>query len=207
MELNQLYFELISAGRSALSDEALKEDARAHLLKLIRENAIFYGDFTLSSGKKSSYYLDLRRITLDSRALPLIGYLLLSEISEAGYEIDAISGPTLGADPLISAVLTMAPYFLTDLKGLIVRKEQKSHGMAKLIEGPSDGVKKVVAVEDVVTTGGSLLRAVKMLKESGFEVEMAICIVDRKEANMGAVFSELGCDFRAIFSIDQVINK
>lgn len=206
MSIFELVWEIYSKEKSALNDEFLFELAKSYLLRQIKEKALFRGEFILSSGKKSDYYLDLRLLTLDSEALAVIGYLLLYKIYQFDKDVDGVAGPTLGADPIISAVLTAAPFFNLKLGGLIVRKEEKKHGLGKMIEGPYDKVTNVFCVEDVVTTGGSLLKAVKVLKEAGISVRHAIVIVDRSEEDVLSVFEAEGVKLHSLFKVNEVLE-
>ncbi len=153
-------------------------DKRGRLKKILLEKAIKFGDFTLASGQKSTYYINGKMATLDSEGLNLTAEIILDMID--GIECDAIGGPTLGADPIIGAVVALAHNRGRKLSGLIVRKETKDHGTQKLIEGPVAEGMKVVVVEDVTTTGGSPGRAVDVFRAAGCEVIKVITIVDRK---------------------------
>jgi len=155
---------------------------REQLRALISELAVVHGKVTLASGKEADYYVDLRRVTLHHRAAPLIGHLLLDLLEEQGFgpaEVDAVGGLTLGADPVAGALLHAAASRGQDLDAFVVRKEGKSHGMQRRIEGPDVAGRKVVAVEDTSTTGGSVMTAVEALREAGAEVVAVAVIVDR----------------------------
>ena len=141
-----------------------------------------HGDVVLASGARASYYVDLRRISLHHRAAPLVGHLMLDLLEDAGLgagEIDAVGGLTLGADPVAAALLHAASARGQDLDAFVVRKEGKSHGMQRRIEGPDVAGRRVVAVEDTSTTGGSVLAAVEALREGGADVVGVAVIVDR----------------------------
>lgn len=205
MKAKELVHEIVSLEKSALHDELYYEKARNELIRLIKERALHKGEFLLASGKKSSYYLDLRKITLDADASALIGYLVLCQAFRLSPPPDGVAGPTLGADPVVAAAVTMAPFFDLNLKGLIVRKEKKEHGLGKLIEGPLDSVKKVVVVEDVVTTGNSLLRACRILEQEGVKVLSAIPLVDRQEEDLAPSFKELGIKFNPVITVNELL--
>jgi len=128
------------------------------LIALIRDKALEFGDFTLASGKKASYYLDCRKVTLDSAGANLIAEGILELLADAWP--DAVGGMAVGADPITAAVLTVAGRQGRSLRGFIVRKEAKTHGKGRDVEGPVRAGDKVVIVEDVVTTGGSSLLAI-----------------------------------------------
>ncbi|MBI3316611.1 MAG: orotate phosphoribosyltransferase [Candidatus Omnitrophica bacterium] len=159
-----------------MNEQELKEE----LLKLLKEKAVIRGSRTLASGKKSDYYIDGKQITLDSHGLLIVGKLILSLIH--GTNADAVGGPTLGADPLASAVALLSSHTGKPLKAFIVRKEAKKHGMQKMIEGPLLKLgDKVVIVEDVITTGGSVLTAIQEVEKIGAKIVKVICLVDRNE--------------------------
>ncbi len=155
---------------------------RDQLRELIGELAVVRGRVTLASGKEADYYVDLRRVTLHHRAAPLIGHLMLDLLEEAGLgvaEVDAVGGLTLGADPVATALLHAAASRGQDLDAFVVRKESKAHGLQRRIEGPDVAGRRVVAVEDTSTTGGSVMTAVEALREAGAEVAGVAVIVDR----------------------------
>lgn len=207
MEGSELIREIISKGKSALYDELYYERAKSKLISIIEKKALFRGEFVLASGKKSSYYLDLRRITLDSEASPLIGYVLLYRMFQIDAHVDAIAGPTMGADPLVSSAITLAPFFDMGLKGLLIRKQKKEHGLQKLIEGDLDSVSTVLCVEDVVTTGGSLLDACRALIEAGKKVIVAVPLVDREEENLALKFKSLGILYNPILKVSEILQE
>lgn len=155
---------------------------RQRLIELVKELAVVHGKVTLASGKEADYYVDLRRVTLHHEAAPLIGHLLLDLLEEEGLgtaEIDAVGGLTLGADPVAGALLHAAASRGQVLDAFVVRKSGKSHGMQRQIEGPDVAGRRVVAVEDTSTTGGSVLTAVQALRAAGAEVAGVAVIVDR----------------------------
>ena len=155
---------------------------REQLRDLISELAVVHGRVTLASGKEADYYVDLRRVTLHHAAAPLIGHLLLDLLEEQGLgpgEVDSVGGLTLGADPVAMALLHAAASRGLVLDACVVRKEGKAHGMQRRIEGPDVAGRRVVAVEDTSTTGGSVMTAVEALREVGAEVVAVVVIVDR----------------------------
>lgn len=146
------------------------------------ELAVVRGRVTLASGAQADYYVDLRRITLHHRAAPLVGHVMLDLLEEGGLgaaEIDAVGGLTLGADPVATALLHAAASRGQDLDAFVVRKEDKAHGLQRRIEGPDVAGRRVVAVEDTSTTGGSVMTAVEALREAGADVVGVAVIVDR----------------------------
>ena len=152
-------------------------DARAALLARIVDTAVVHGPVTLSSGAKASYYVDLRRITLDGHAAPLVGEVMLDLAADLDFE--AVGGLTLGADPVATAMLHASAARGRRLDAFVVRKEGKAHGLQRRIEGPDVAGRRVLAVEDTSTTGGSVLTAVEALHEAGAEVVAVAVIVDR----------------------------
>jgi orotate phosphoribosyltransferase len=172
------------------------------LLVLLKQEAFQEGEFTLSSGKKSSYYLDGRLITLTPEGAYLAASIILELIKGQG--IDAIGGPTLGADPIIGAVAALCHINKIPLKAFLVRKAAKGHGTAKQIEGPllAKG-SRVVIVDDVATTGKALLEAKQALDNIGVKVVKAIVIVDRQEGARETL-SGAGIEFAPVFSISDI---
>ncbi|OGC03431.1 orotate phosphoribosyltransferase [candidate division WOR-1 bacterium RIFOXYA12_FULL_43_27] len=148
---------------------------KEELKKLLKATgAVKFGEFTLSSGKKSDFYVDCRKVTLHPQGAKLIGKIILEKIK--GLKIDAVGGMTMGADPIIGAVIT-----LSDLPGFIVRKKAKEHGTKQKIEGIIEKGFNVLIVEDVATTGASALEAITAAEEAGAKVVKVISVVDREE--------------------------
>ena len=150
---------------------------RTDLLSEIQKKAVVHGRVVLSSGKEAEYYVDLRRVTLDSVAAPLVGQVMLDATAEVSY--DAVGGLTLGADPVATAMLHAASAQARHLDAFVVRKSEKQHGLQRRIEGPDISGRRVLAVEDTSTTGGSVLTAVDALRAAGAEVVAVAVIVDR----------------------------
>ncbi len=171
-------------------------DARARLLEQITEKAVVHGRVVLSSGREADYYVDLRRVTLDAAAAPLVGEVMLDLTADLSF--DAVGGLTLGADPMATAMLHAAAARGRRLDAFVVRKEGKAHGLQRRIEGPDVVGRRVLAVEDTSTTGASVLAAVEALREAGAEVVGVAVIVERGAA--GAV-SAAGLDYRAAYSL------
>ncbi len=151
--------------------------ARESLKNEIINKAVVHGKVILSSGKEADYYVDLRRITLDHVAAPLVGEVMLDLTKNL--EFDAVGGLTLGADPVATAMMHVAARNGRALDSFVVRKEGKAHGLQRRIEGPDVAGKRVLAVEDTSTTGGSVLTAVEALKEAGAIVVGVAVIVER----------------------------
>lgn len=167
---------------------------RVELLKLINARAVVRGRVTLTSGQEADYYVDLRRITLDAQAAPLVGRVMLELTADWSY--DAVGGLTLGADPVATAMLHAAAAQGGRLDAFVVRKVGKAHGLQRRIEGPDVAGRRVLAVEDTSTTGGSVLTAVDALREAGAQVVGVAVIVDR--GARGAV-EAAGLPYRAAF--------
>ncbi|MDH6137860.1 MULTISPECIES: orotate phosphoribosyltransferase [Kitasatospora] len=153
---------------------------RDALLAQIKNKAVVHGKVTLSSGLEADYYVDLRRITLDAQAAPLVGRVLLDTTADLDY--DAVGGLTLGADPVAASMLHAAAARGRELDAFVVRKTGKAHGLQRRIEGPDVKGRRVLAVEDTSTTGGSVLTAVEALREAGAEVVGVAVIVERGAA-------------------------
>ena len=169
---------------------------RDALRQQIVDKAVVHGRVILSSGREADYYVDLRRVTLDAHAAPLIGRVMLDLTSEWDYE--ATGGLTLGADPVATAMLHAAADRGESLDAFVVRKEGKAHGLQRRIEGPDVAGRRVLAVEDTSTTGSSVMAAVEALREAGAEVVGVAVIVDR---GAGDAVREAGLDYRAAYSL------
>jgi orotate phosphoribosyltransferase len=168
---------------------------RDELRKRITTEAVVHGRVVLSSGREADYYVDLRRVTLSGAAAPLVGRVLLELTSDLEY--DAVGGLTLGADPVAAAMLHAAAASGRSLDAFVVRKAGKAHGLQRRIEGPDVAGRRVLAVEDTSTTGGSVLTAVEALREAGAEVVGVAVIVERGAADAVAA---AGLDYRAVYS-------
>lgn len=147
------------------------------LRQQILDKAVVHGKVILSSGKEADYYVDLRRVTLDSEAAPLVGAAMLEATTNLDY--DAVGGLTLGADPVATAMMHVAASQGRKLDSFVVRKAEKTHGLQRRIEGPDVAGRRVLAVEDTSTTGGSVMTAVEALREAGAEVVGVAVIVER----------------------------
>lgn len=171
---------------------------RQFLLDLFCQLAYKEGDFVLSSGQRSTYYINGKQVTLHPQGAYFIGRLLLAQLP---LDTEAVAGLTLGADPIVSAVSVVSAYENRPIPALIIRKEAKGHGTMAYIEGPtlSPGA-KVVVLEDVVTTGQSALKAVERLQGAGYRVEQVIALVDRKQGGE-ELYQASGLKFEAVFSI------
>lgn len=188
------------------SAATLSPTPREQLRDLISEIAVVHGKVTLASGREADYYVDLRRVTLHHRAAPLIGHVLLDQLEEAGLgpgEIDGVGGLTLGADPVALSLLHAAASRGQDLDAFVVRKEGKAHGMQRRIEGPDVVGRKVVAVEDTSTTGGSVLTAVEALREAGADVVGVAVIVDRGTGARERIEAE-GLSYHYLYGLEDL---
>jgi len=172
---------------------------REELLRHINDKAVVHGRVTLSSGQEADYYVDLRRVTLDGEAAPLVGRVMLEAAADLDY--DAVGGLTLGADPVAAAMLHAAGAAGRRLDAFVVRKAGKAHGLQRRIEGPDVAGRRVLAVEDTSTTGGSVLTAVEALREAGAEVVGVAVIVDRGARDK--VAGE-GLPYRAAFDLSDL---
>ncbi len=175
---------------------------RRQLLSLIREHSYREGDFVLASGKRSRFYVDLRRTSLTAEGAALIGDLMLDLLESSGWSFSAAGGLTLGADPLTTAVGIAAYRRGRALSSFIVRKEAKSHGAGRQVELAGDLAKgaPVVVLDDTVTTGGSTLVAVQAMREAGFDVVGAACVVDRNEGGRERL-EEAGVPLLRLFTL------
>ena len=176
---------------------------RDELLELLKKDAYKKGEYTLSSGKKSEHYVNCKPVTLSGRGLTLASLLMLQEVKTS-----YVAGLTLGADPLVSGVSLVSALDSRLVNGLIVRKEAKGHGTQAWIEGllPPEGT-IITVLEDVITTGGSAIKAVEKLRDAGYVVNSVVSIVDRQEddeANSAMKLS--GLELKIIFTLDEIAS-
>jgi orotate phosphoribosyltransferase len=157
-------------------------DTRERLVEFIKADAVFHGDFVLTSGKQATYYVDLRKVSLDHRVAPLIGQVMLELIAGIP-DVSAVGGMTMGADPIAAAVLHQGALAGLGYDAFVVRKQPKDHGRGRQVEGPDVAGKRVVVLEDTSTTGGSPLSAIEALEKAGAEIAAVAVVVDR---NTGA---------------------
>ena len=177
---------------------------RDELLDLLKKYGYKEGNFTLSSGKRSKHYVNCKPITLSGRGLTLASLLMLKEV-----DTQVVAGLTLGADPLVSGVALVSALDSRMINGFIVRKEAKGHGTEAWIEGllPPEGT-KVTVLEDVITTGGSALKAVKRLRDAGYVVEKVITIVDRQENKEEDTAMKLaGITLHSLFTVEELCQE
>ena len=176
---------------------------RDELLELLKKDAYKKGEYTLSSGKKSEHYVNCKPVTLSGRGLTLASLLMLQEVKTS-----YVAGLTLGADPLVSGVSLVSALDSRLVNGLIVRKEAKGHGTQAWIEGllPPEGT-VITVLEDVITTGGSAIKAVEKLRDAGYVVNTVVSIVDRQENDEANAAMKLsGLELKSIFTLDEIAS-
>ena len=176
---------------------------RDELLELLKKDAYKKGEYTLSSGKKSEHYVNCKPVTLSGRGLTLASLLMLKEVKTS-----YVAGLTLGADPLVSGVSLVSALDSRLVNGLIVRKEAKGHGTQAWIEGllPPEGT-VITVLEDVITTGGSAIKAVEKLRDAGYVVNTVVSIVDRQENDEANAAMKLsGLELKSIFTLDEIAS-
>ena len=174
---------------------------KEELLELLKKDAYKKGDFTLSSGKTSEHYVNCKPVTLSGRGLTLASLSMLQHVNTP-----VVAGLTLGADPLVSGVALVSALDRRLVNGLIVRKEAKGHGTQAWIEGPlpKEGT-KITVLEDVITTGGSAIKAVKRLRDAGYEVNRVVSIVDRQEDAEADIAMKLaGLELVSLFKLKEL---
>ncbi len=177
-------------------------DERTELKNIIIERSIKKGDFTLASGRKSTYYINGKMTTLNSRGLYLSAKLFLDSFSDIDY--DAFAGPVIGADPIIGALLALSAERSMEKEGLLVRKEAKGHGTKRQIEGNIKEGMKVLILEDVVTTGGSLLGAADAVTQEGGVIAGIHVLVDREEGAVEMI-AGAGYEFHSLFKVSELL--
>lgn len=174
---------------------------RSALLDLICKVAYKEGDFTLSSGKKSTYYINGKQVTLHAQGALMVARILLNMLPAGTV---GVGGLTLGADPMVSAVSIVGAYENRPVTPLIIRKEAKGHGTRAYIEGPDlPAGSSVTILEDVVTTGASALKAVERLRDAGYKVDDILALVDRNQGGQ-ELYKKEGLNFRPVFTIDDL---
>jgi orotate phosphoribosyltransferase len=158
------------------------QPVRQELLDLIARNSFRLGNFTLSSGLKSDYYIDCRTTTLHAKGAELTGRVLLDLFRTHGWRPQAVGGLTMGADPIVTAVSVLSSLENSPIHGFLVRKAEKAHGMGQKIEGFQEKGARIIIVDDVCTTGGSTIQAIEAARAFGFQIVAALCLVEREEA-------------------------
>ena len=184
----------------------MSDQLRDDLLKMMKEKAYRKGEYKLSSGKSSEHYVNCKPVILNGRGLWITSHLLLKTIE---HDAKAVAGLTLGADPLVSGVAVCSALDMRIVDALIVRKEPKGHGTGAWIEGPEfpEGT-KVTVLEDVITTGGSAIKAVKQLRDVGYEVKRVVSIVDRQENSEADTAMKLaGLELKSLYTLKDFIDE
>ena len=178
---------------------------RDALARLLAERSARRGEFKLSSGRTSTLYIDARLTTMSPEGLALVGPAGLAAIEDAGWNVDAVGGLTLGADPVSYAIAYASALAGRPLRAFTVRKEAKQHGTGRLIEGPFRSGDRVAIVEDVITTGGSALRALAAVREAGGEVAGVLALVDREEGGREAI-EEAGVPVASLVRASEIVS-
>lgn len=174
---------------------------REELIEHIKDLAVVHQRVTLSSGQEADYYVDMRRVTLDGVAAPLVGRVMRELVADLDF--DAVGGLTLGADPVATSMLHAAAYAGERLDAFVVRKAEKAHGLQRRIEGTEVAGRKVLVVEDTSTTGGSALTAVEALKQAGAEVVAVAVVVDRNTVAAEKI-AEAGLPYRYAITAEEL---
>lgn len=177
---------------------------RERLLELIKEKALFRETITLSSGKKSDYYIDCRLITMDPEGATLISEIFFDMLKDK--RVDSLGGPTIGADPIAGSFAVVSHQHGKPIPTFIIRKGQKTHGKQKTVEGPLRKGSRVAIVDDVATTGKSLLNAIQAVEEYGCEVEAVLVVVDRLEGAK-EILAERGYELLSIFTKKDLLEN
>jgi orotate phosphoribosyltransferase len=174
---------------------------RDALLELVKSQAIVHGRVTLSSGREADYYVDLRRSTLSAEAAPLVGRVMLDLTRD--WDFDAVGGLTMGADPIAAAMLHQAAAQGRRLDAFVVRKEAKSHGLQRRIEGPDVSGRRVLVVEDTSTTGGSPLTALAAVREAG-AIPVGVATIADRATGAGEKIEAEGVPYRYVYSLEDL---
>ncbi|MFL6314714.1 MAG: orotate phosphoribosyltransferase [Terriglobales bacterium] len=180
--------------------------ARDELLELLATNSFRLGEFTLSSGGKSDYYIDCRTTTLHAHGAELTGRVFLELIQQQGWQPQAVGGLTMGADPIVVATSVISSQMGAPIHGFLVRKAEKAHGMGRRVEGFQEKGARVVIVDDVCTTGGSTIQAIEAAREFGFNIMGVACLVERLEAGGRPAVEKAAAPapFRSVFTSNDV---
>jgi orotate phosphoribosyltransferase len=171
---------------------------KSRLIELVREHALRFGEFRLASGQLASFYLDCRKLTLHGEGANQVALGMLERLEQTGWP-DAVGGMAIGADPITAAIITVGWQQGRALRGFMVRKEPKAHGTGQQVEGPVGPGDRAVIVEDVVTTGGSSLRAIELVRAAGLEVDRCIAIIDRQQG-AAEKFAAIGVQLHSLLT-------
>jgi len=175
---------------------------KKRLIELVHEFALRFGEFKLASGQSASFYLDCRKLTLSGEGANQVALGMLEVLNQTGFP-DAVGGMAIGADPITAAIVTLAWQQGTPVRGFIVRKESKAHGTGQAVEGPFRSGDRAVIVEDVVTTGGSSLRAIELARAAGLNIDRCLAIVDRQQG-AAEKFAEVGVQLHSLLTLDEL---
>ena len=183
------------------------DQLKIRLLQIIKAKSYEKKEVALASGRKSDFYIDCRQTTLHPEGAYLVGKILYGMVKRSGHKIEAVGGPTMGADPVATAIAVISQFEGDPIPAFIVRKEPKKHGLGQWIEGKKNLVEgaNVAIVEDVVTTGSSSLQAVKRAEEEGLTVVAVFAVVDREEGGAEKIRGE-GYEFKAIFTKRDIVG-
>lgn len=184
----------------------MNPSARTQLLDLLATISFRLGEFTLSSGAKSDYYIDCRTTTLHAQGAALTGQVFLDMVRQRNWQVDAVGGLTMGADPIVVATSVISAQAGSPIHGFLVRKSEKAHGMGRRIEGFQHKGARVVIVDDVCTTGSSTIQAIEAAREFGFNIVGVACLVERLEAKGRPAVEQAAApaEFISIFTSDDV---
>ncbi len=174
---------------------------KERLKEILLERSVFFGDFTLSSGKKSNFYIDARISTLFPESSYLIAEIMFEILKE--YKIDAVGGYSIGADPIVSAIAVVSYLKKNPIPAFIIRKEEKKHGRGKAIEGNFSKGMRVAIVDDVITTGGSIIKGINKVKEMGAIPIVALSVIDREEGGREKI-EKMGIPLYSIFNLNDL---
>jgi orotate phosphoribosyltransferase len=190
--------------RPLFPNETERKGARARLRELIREHSLEFGDFLLASGGRSHYYLDLRKTTTHPEGAYLVATLMLDRLQPSWP--DAVGGPSLGADPMVGALAALSHVNGRPLRTFIVRSSAKDHGLGRMVEGHLREGDRVVLLDDVVTQGGSLVRAARVVREQGAQALLAFAILDRQSGGAERLARE-GVQLDSLFVIGDILTS
>lgn len=179
---------------------------RGALIRLLAQRSVRRGRFTLASGRESTHYVDARLTTMSPEGLAVIGPLALAAIRQHGWPADAVGGLTLGADPIAYAIALASVHEPPLVRAFTVRKEAKQHGTGRLIEGPMREGDRVIVIEDVITTGGSALRAAEAVQRAGASISGILALVDREEGGRGALETQ-GFEVVCLATLTELLDQ
>jgi orotate phosphoribosyltransferase len=182
----------------------MNENHREQLKALLRRKSIVRGNFTLASGKSSTYYIDCKLTTLDPEGAVLVGHSVLDALEAAGIHADAIGGPPIGAHPIVTAVAAVSHLRGKPLPAFLIRKEAKSHGLEKQIEGPVKAGARVVIIDDVCTSGGSTIQALDAVKNAGLQIVAVMSLVDREQGGSEKLRQQY--NFLSLFTAREILE-